>query len=298
LSAEPEHRFESQAETGERKMSITAPEYEFMQKLILRASGIVLEPGKEYLVEARLAPIVREEKLESISAVIRRLQASSLDPLHKKVIDAMTTNETSFFRDQHPFDALRRVVLPDLLRRRAATKTLSIWCAASSSGQEPYTIAMTLFESIPAIRDWKITFLATDLSRQMIERSRAGRYSQLEVNRGLPAPMLVKYFRKDGLEWQVDDRFRSMIEFREMNLLQPWSKMPVADIVFIRNVLIYFDSNTKKDIFRRIRNVMTPDGYLFLGGAETTMNLDDSYQRMPIERSGVYQLRTAMAMVA
>jgi chemotaxis protein methyltransferase CheR len=267
--------------------------------MVQSSSGIVLEPGKEYLVEARLTPIVRDEKLDSIGSLIRRLQSCGpSDPLRKKVIESMTTNETSFFRDQHPFDALRKLVLPDLLSRRAATKTLSIWCAASSSGQEPYTIAMTLFESIPAIRDWRITFVGTDLSTHMIERSRSGRYSQLEVNRGLPATMLVKYFRKDGLEWQVDEKLRSIMSFREMNLLQPWPAMGPFDVVFIRNVLIYFDSATKKDIFRRIRGVMRPDGYLFLGGAETTMNLDDEFQRMPAERSGIYRMRTAMAKVA
>jgi chemotaxis protein methyltransferase CheR len=279
-------------------MSITASEYQYMQQLIQKASGICLESGKEYLVEARLTPIVREQKLESIAALIRKLQSSSIDPLHKMVTEAMTTNETSFFRDQHPFDALKQKVVPALLPLRAMSKSLSIWCAASSSGQEPYTIAMTLLEAFPQLRDWKITFIATDLSRQMVERSRSGRYSQLEVNRGLPAPMLIKYFKKDGLEWQIDQRLRSMIDFRQMNLLEPWPAMPPIDIVFIRNVLIYFDANTKKDIFRRIRGIMRPDGYLFLGGAETTMNLDDAFQRMPIERSGVYQLRTAMAMVA
>jgi chemotaxis protein methyltransferase CheR len=279
-------------------MSMTASEYEFMRKLVQKASGICLESGKEYLVEARLTPIVRDEKLESIATVIRRLQSSPLDPLHKKVIEAMTTNETSFFRDQHPFEALKRQVLPALLAQRAATKTLSIWCAASSSGQEPYTIAMTLLDSFPMLQNWKVTFIATDLSQQMVERSRNGRYSQLEVNRGLPASMLVKHFKKDGLEWQVDQELRSMIDFRRMNLLESWPTMPPMDIIFIRNVLIYFDSNTKKDIFRRIRGIMRSDGYLFLGGAETTMNLDDSFQRMPIERSGVYQLRSAMAMVA
>jgi chemotaxis protein methyltransferase CheR len=279
-------------------MSITASEYQYMQQLIQKASGICLESGKEYLVEARLTPIVREQKMESIATLIRRLQSSSLDPLHKLVIEAMTTNETSFFRDQHPFEAMKQKVLPGLLARRATQKALSIWCAASSSGQEPYTIAMTLLESFPALRDWKVTFIATDLSRQMVERSRSGRYSQLEVNRGLPASLLIKYFKKDGLEWQIDGKLRSMIDFRQMNLLEPWPAMPPIDIVFIRNVLIYFDANTKKDIFRRIRGVMRPDGYLFLGGAETTMNLDDAFARMPIERSGVYQLRTAMAMVA
>jgi chemotaxis protein methyltransferase CheR len=279
-------------------MSITATEYDYVRKLIQKSTGIVLEDGKEYLVEARLTPIVREAKLDSMATLIGRLQKSSVDPLHKRVMDAMTTNETSFFRDQHPFEALRRLALPDLLAKRAASKTLSIWCAASSSGQEPYTIAMTMYEAIPAIRDWKITFIATDLSKAMVERSRAGRYSQLEVNRGLPAPLLVKYFKKDGLEWQIDEKLRSMIDFRELNLLGNWGQMPPLDIVFIRNVLIYFDGSTKKEIFRRIRGAMKPDGYLFLGGAETTMNLDDNFQRNPAERSGIYQLKTATAAVA
>ena len=191
-------------------MSITASEYDYIRKLIQKSAGIVLEDGKEYLVEARFTPIVREQKLESISALVRKLQANGLDPLHKKVVEAMTTNETSFFRDQHPFDALKKMVIPDLIAKRAASKTLNIWCAASSSGQEPYTIAMTLFDSIPAIRDWKIQFVATDLSKAMVERCKTGRYSQLEVNRGLPAPLLVKYFRKDGLEWEVDAKLRTI----------------------------------------------------------------------------------------
>ena len=279
-------------------MSITAPEFDYIRKLIQKSAGIVLEDGKEYLVEARFGPIVREHKLDSISALVRKLQANGLDPLHKKVVEAMTTNETSFFRDQHPFDALKKTVIPDLIAKRAMTKTLSIWCAASSSGQEPYTIAMTLFESIPAIRDWQIKFTATDLSKAMVDRCKSGRYSQLEVNRGLPAPLMVKYFRKDGLEWEIDPKLRSMVEFREMNLLEAWPKFPPVDIVFIRNVLIYFDSSTKKEIFRRIRGVIRPDGYLFLGGAETPMNLDDAFVRLPFDRTGCYQLKTATACLA
>jgi chemotaxis protein methyltransferase CheR len=210
----------------------------------------------------------------------------------------MTTNETSFFRDAAPFDVLRKNVIPDLLAKRAARKSLNIWCAASSSGQEPYTIAMTLFESIPNIKDWKINFIASDLSKNMLERSRAGKYSQLEVNRGLPVQMLVKYFKKDGLEWQIDSRLRELIDFREVNLLNTWPLFQPLDIVFIRNVLIYFDAPTKKEIFRKIRGVMAPDGYLFLGGAETTMNLDDSFARLPMDRSGCYQLKSSLAKAA
>ena len=279
-------------------MPISATEFEFFQKLVIKSSGIVLESGKEYLVESRLAAVVRENSLPSIAVLIQKLQASSMDPLHKKVTEAMTTNETSFFRDQHPFDALRKSVIPALLTKRSATRKLNIWCAAASSGQEPYTIAMTMFEAIPMLKDWTISFVSTDLASHMIQRCKAGRYSQLEINRGLPAPLMVKYFRKDGLEWQIDEKLRSQIDFREMNLLNAWPKFAPLDIVFIRNVLIYFDAPTKKEIFRKIRSVLQPDGYLFLGGAETTMNLDDSFARLPMDRSGCYQLKTQLANAA
>lgn len=279
-------------------MAITTSEFDFVREMIRKKSGIVLEAGKEYLVEARLTTLARQQKLDSVSTLIERVKASSADPLHKLVVDAMTTNETSFFRDVHPFEALKKVVIPALVASRNIGKSLTIWCGASSTGQEPYTIAMTLRESIPDIDQWKITMIATDLSTEMIARSKAGRYNQIEVNRGLPATLMVKYFTKQGLEWEISPKLRSMIDFREMNLLTPWPSMPPLDIVFMRNVLIYFDAETKKDILRRVRGLLRPDGYLFLGSAETTMGLDEGYERMQLEKSGCYRLRQAAAKAA
>jgi chemotaxis protein methyltransferase CheR len=279
-------------------MAITTGEFDFVREMVRKKSGIVLEPGKEYLVEARLSALARQQKLDSASALIARVQGNLGDPLHKLVVEAMTTNETSFFRDLHPFEALKRVVIPALSLSRAASKSLSIWCGASSTGQEPYTIAMTLRESIPDIDSWKLTFIATDLSSEMIARSRAGRYNQIEINRGLPAALMVKYFTKQGLEWEISPKLRSMIDFREMNLTQAWPGLPSFDIVFMRNVLIYFDAETKKDILRRVRGLLRPDGYLFLGSAETTMGLDDGFERTQIEKSGCYRIRQALAKAA
>jgi chemotaxis protein methyltransferase CheR len=276
-------------------MSVAPAEFQFISALVHKRSGIVLEAGKEYLVEARLGALVRQEKLDSMGALVALLRAEPASALVQRVVEAMTTNETSFFRDAHPFEALRRVVVPAAMEARKAEKALSIWCAASSTGQEPYTIAMTLKEHFPALAGWKVTFIATDISAEMIRRSREGKYGQIEVNRGLPAALMVKYFKKQGLEWQIDASLRSMIDFREMNLTTAWTPMPPMDIVFMRNVLIYFDQATKKDIFGRIRRLMRPDGYLFLGCAETTMSLDDAFERVQVERSGCYRLRQAAA---
>ena len=187
-------------------MAIEKSDFDFICNLVRAKSGIVLETGKEYLVEARLTALVRQQKLESFAALVARLRTNPIDPLHQLTVEAMTTNETSFFRDHHPFDALKNAVLPGLLAARAATKSLTIWCGASSTGQEPYTIAMTLCESVPKLEDWKLTFIATDISVEMIARSRAGKYNQIEVNRGLPAVLMIKYFEKHGLEWQIKER--------------------------------------------------------------------------------------------
>jgi chemotaxis protein methyltransferase CheR len=279
-------------------MAIEKSDFEFVCNLVRQRSGIVLEAGKEYLVEARLGGLLRPHKLDSMHQLIGRLRASVSDPLNRLVVEAMTTNETSFFRDVQPFETLKSVVLPALLARNAMTRTLNIWCGASSTGQEPYTMAMVLHEAIPKIADWKINFIATDISSEMIARSRAGKYNQIEINRGLPATMMVKYFDKHGLDWQVKEPLRKMIDFREMNLTAPWNGMNPMDIVFMRNVLIYFDTPTKQNILARLRQVLKPDGYLFLGCAETTMSLDDCYQRMSADRSGCYRLKQAVSNAA
>ena len=203
----------------------------------------------------------------------------------------MTTNETTFFRDVHPFDALRTRVIPELMAARANERALTIWCGASSSGQEPYSIAITLREHFPQLAGWKVRLLATDLSSEMVRRTTAGSFSQLEVNRGMPAPMLVKWFDRRGVHWQAKPELCAMIEAFEMNLATPWPTLPAFDVVFLRNVLIYFDVETKRTILGKVRRAMRPDGWLFLGGAETTLNLDDAFERVAVDRATCYRLR-------
>jgi len=269
-------------------MAITPTEFDVVRTLIRTEAGIVLEPGKEYLVEARLSPLARREGLPGASALIAQLGRLK-GPLHTKVVEAMTTNETIFFRDIEPFEVLRKEVLPAMMDARRATRRLTIWCGASSTGQEPYSIAMTLLD-IPELANWTIDILATDISTDVLARARRGLYSQLEVNRGLPASYLVKYFEKKGLEWQISERIRAMVRFEYLNLMRPLPPMTAPDIVFLRNVLIYFDSADKSAILTRIRNVMRQDGFLFLGAAETTRNLDDRFERLPFSKTGCYRI--------
>ena len=269
-------------------MSIATQDFNFVREMVRQQSAIVLEPGKEYLVESRLQSLARTEGFSSLEQFLAELRVRPA-LLQKKVVEAMTTNETSFFCDLHPFDALKTGIVPELAQRNAAARRIDIWCAACSSGQEPYTVAMTLMESLPQPESWTIRIVATDLSSEMLERTRQGRYSQLEVNRGLPAPLLVKYFQKQGTEWQVHERLRKFVDVRPLNLIEPWAAMPTFDIVFLRNVLIYFDVPTKRTILGRVRKVMRPDGFLFLGGAETTINVDDAWTRTPFGRGVCYK---------
>ena len=273
-------------------MTIEAGDFAFVQKLVMDRAAIVLNESKEYLVESRLTALARKKKLDSLGALLAEAKNGKQNGLLDEIIDAMTTNETSFLRDVHPFEMMRKIVLPDLIRKRQVEKKLHIWCGASSSGQEPYTIAMMLREHFwETLRDWSVVFIASDLSTEMLDRSRAGSYSQLEVNRGLPAPLLVKYFDKDGSNWQVRDEIREMVDFRQINLVKDWPTMPPLDLVLMRNVLIYFDVPTKKKVLARVRERMRPDGYLFLGGAETTLNLDDAFERVQGDKAGCYRLK-------
>jgi chemotaxis protein methyltransferase CheR len=242
------------------------------------------------MVESRLAPMVARLKLGSIGELVTKLRAPLANGLQAQVVEAMVTTETSFFRDLAPFETLRKVVIPELMRNRAEERRLYIWCAASSSGQEPYSLAMMLREHFPELLNWKLTLLATDISRDILARAREGKYLQIEVNRGLPATLLVKYFQQQGTMWQLNPTIRGMVEFREMNLAQPWPVLPRMDLVLLRNVMIYFENDTKKEILGRVARLLRPDGYLILGGAETTLHLDDSYRRVEHLKSGFYQL--------
>lgn len=270
---------------------MNAAEFSYLSDLVRERSAIVLDEGKEYLVSARLEPLMRREGIDGFPALVKDLRAGRNGKLVEDVIEAMTTNETSFFRDIKPFETLAKDVLPALVEARSSSRRLNIWCAASSSGQEPYTIAMVLREFQSSLAGWTISFVSSDISRSMLERSEAGIYSQLEVNRGLPIQMLVKYFKQDGKAWRVKDELREMVRFESTNLAGPWPPMQTLDLVFMRNVLIYFDVDTKREIFRKTRERLAPDGYLFLGSAETTINIDDAFQRAPIANTGCYTLK-------
>jgi chemotaxis protein methyltransferase CheR len=259
--------------------------YGFLRDYIHRQSGILLDNDKHYLLEARLMPIVEELHLPSLVALCQELKTSEA-PLRKKVVEAMTTHETLFFRDNTPFEALRKELLPQLVEQRKVARRMRIWCAAASSGQEPYSLAMLLLES--GLGDWTIEILGTDLSDQVLNRAREGKYMQLEVNRGLPAQYLVKYFQREGLEWRLKENARRMVRFEQADLRQnPRGKG--YDFIFCRNVLIYFDIPTKKQILERLRNALTPGGYLVLGSAESTLGLDEVFQRVAVDNARFYQ---------
>jgi len=274
-------------------MSLTAAEFDYIRRLVLEQSAIVLDDDKQYLAESRLLPVARREGFDSLGSLVASLLAKKPDGLHRHVVEAMTTNETSFFRDFHPFEALRKSILPQLLISRASSKELNIWSAACSSGQEPYSIAMLLREDFPGLTGWNIKLIASELSAEMLARAREGRYSQLEVNRGLPAKLLVKYFRQHGVDWQIAEELRSRVEFVAINLAGYWPVLPPMDIILMRNVLIYFGVETKKKLLRKARQLLRQDGLLFLGGAETTFNLDDSFERVQFDRTICYRVRKA-----
>lgn len=263
--------------------------FEYIRDLIEQRAAIVIDEEKAYLVEARLTPVARNHGMESLDELVHHLRTNRWNALHQQVVEAMTTNETSFYRDLYPFDTLRTLVIPDLIKRRAAMRTLNIWSAACSTGQEPYTIAMTLREYFPELQTWRLRIYGSDLSQQVLARARDGVFQQCEVNRGLPATLLVKYFQKHGTQWQLRDDIRRMVEFLEVNLVEPWPSFPMFDVIFLRNVLIYFSAETKQQILNKMRNVLARDGFLFLGGAETTMNLDVNLQRVQDNKSAYYR---------
>jgi chemotaxis protein methyltransferase CheR len=273
-------------------MTLSEADLEYVRRIVYDGSSIVLEPAKRYLVDARLGQVARDVGLDTIAEVVAHLRTTRTEALHNRVIEAMTTNETSFFRDVHPFEALRSEVLPRLLESRKASRTLNIWSAACSTGQEAYTIGMVLHEHFPECASWNVRILCTDLSSEVLVRAKEGRFSKLEVNRGVPAAMLARYFTRDGDHYRVGDRLRALVDFRQMNLARPWSGIPAMDVVFLRNVLIYFDVATKKRILAQARSVLRPDALMFLGGAETTLHLDEAFQRVSIGKAICYAVKT------
>jgi chemotaxis protein methyltransferase CheR len=276
---------------------VTPLDYEFLRRLLKERSGLDLSSDKQYLVESRLIPLARRVDLSGITELVAKIK-SGAEALTLEVVEAMTTNETFFFRDKIPFDHLRQTVLPELVQARANRRSLRIWCAASSTGQEPYSIAMCIKDFAP-LAGWRVEIVATDLSQGVLEKSKAGIFSQFEVQRGLPIQMLVKHFTQTGELWQLNADIRAMVQHRQLNLLQDFSHLGTFDVIFCRNVLIYFDHDTKIAIFDRLAKVLEPDGVLALGAAESVVGISDAFKPCP-ERRGLYRPnagRTARAGV-
>jgi len=271
---------------------VTPLDYEFLRKLLKERSGLDLSPDKQYLVESRLVPLARKASLAGITELVLKMKAGGAEPLIAEVVEAMTTNETFFFRDKTPFDHLKDTMLPAVLQARAARRTLRIWCAASSTGQEPYSIAMCLKGLGATLAGWKIDIIATDLSQGVLEKSKAGIFSQFEVQRGLPIQLLVKHFTQVGDMWQLNADIRSMVQHRQLNLLQDFGHLGTFDIIFCRNVLIYFDQDTKAGIFERMSRLVEGDGFLVLGAAESVVGISDAFKPYP-ERRGLYRPNSA-----
>jgi chemotaxis protein methyltransferase CheR len=275
---------------------VTPPDYEYLRKLLRDHSGLDLSADKQYLIESRLLPLARKASLAGITELVQKMKSGSAS-LITQVVEAMTTNETFFFRDKVPFDHFRDSIVPEILQARTGSKNIRIWCAAGSTGQEPYSLAMCLKEMSSALAGWRVEILATDLSQEVLEKSKAGIYSQFEVQRGLPIQMLVKYFKQTGEFWQVNADIRAMVQHRQLNLLHDFSQLGVFDVIFCRNVLIYFDQDTKINIFNRLVKVMEPDGFLVLGAAETVVGLTDVFKPFP-DRRGLYRPSAGRVMPA
>ena len=265
-------------------------DFELFSSLVRQRSGLILTAEKAYLLESRLFPVARKHNLKSLEDMAQLLRTKREEALMADITEAMTTNESFFFRDQKPFTLFQKSILPYMLTARAAKKSLRIWSAAASSGQEAYSLAMICAEEAAKLGGWKVEIVGTDLSREMVTRAKSGVYTQFEVQRGLPVTYLVKYFQQiAGDKWQIKDNIRQMVQFREANLLTDFGLSGSFDIVYCRNVLIYFDLPTKGRVLTAISNIMPPDGYLLLGGAETVLGICDKYKPVPGEH-GLYCL--------
>ncbi|WP_349358191.1 protein-glutamate O-methyltransferase CheR [Stappia sp.] len=265
-----------------------ASQFEFLKQYLKANSGLVLSNEKQYLVESRLLPVARRHGLASLGDLIQAMQRPGARQIATDVVEAMTTNESFFFRDATPFKHFREVMLPAMLKARADRRAVRIWCAAASTGQEPYSLAICLKEEAQKIGGFRFEIIGTDLSGEVLDKARGGIYSQFEVQRGLPIQMLLKYFTQKGDLWQINPELRSMVQWRKLNLLESFSSLGTFDIVFCRNVLIYFDQPTKVDVLQRVSRQMAGDGYLVLGAAETVVGLTDAFRPVP-EHRGLYQ---------
>jgi len=266
---------------------MTAEEFAFLSNFLKIRSGLILTVDKKYLLESRLTPVARAHGKANIGAVIEGLRRGGSAQLERDVTEAMTTNESFFFRDVKPFEIFRQSVLPRLIASRGAQRQARIWCAAASSGQEPYSLAMILKEEAAKLAGWRLEIVGTDISRQILDRAQSGIYTQFEVQRGLSIQLLAKYFTKKDNDWEISADIRRMVAFREFNLLSDPASLGRFDVVFCRNVLIYFDRDTKAKVLDGIARQMSPDGTLFLGGAETVLGITESFKPIDGQR-GTY----------
>ena len=261
-------------------MKVSPAQFAFLRDLLRRRTGVVIDDSKQYLVVARLMPIVRQRAIPSLDTLVDRIRKTGDKALEKDVLNAMMTHETSFFRDKSPYQTLRQLVT-EMIPKRSAHRQLVIWSAACSTGQEPYSIAMLLNEHFPdLVASWRVRIIATDISEPVLTRAREGVFSELETNRGLPPEMLKQYFRPLQGKWTIAQECRRLVEFRVLNLNGPWPALPPCDVIFLRNVMLYFDVPTRAALVGKMRRVLKPDGALFLGGAETMIGIDAGYDRL------------------
>jgi chemotaxis protein methyltransferase CheR len=282
---------------------VTPSDYDFIRKVLKERSGYLLAADKQYLIDSRLTPLARQAGCASLDELVQKMKAPDAGKLLEQVTETMTINESFFFRDKIPFDRFKDTMLPSMMEARAATRRLRIWCSAASTGQEPYSLAMILKSMKEKIAGWNIEIVATDISRDVLDRARAGIYSQFEVQRGLPIQMLMQFFQQVGEQWRVTEEIRKMVQFRQINLIEKFSMLGTFDLVFCRNVLIYFDHKTKSEVLERVAQQLTPEGYLVLGAAETVVGLSESF-KPHADKRGLYMrtpktgLRPALSVVS
>lgn len=269
--------------------TISPEDFAFLRDLVMKEAAIVLEPGKEYLATSRLDPVARKEGLEGIPGLVRALRMPASSKLRDQVIDAMTTNETLWFRDAHPFETLQSTIVPELIKARQNTRAIDIWCAAASTGQEPYTIAMIIKDAFPQLNGWRVRITGTDISPTALEKAHHGTYSQMEMGRGLPAKYMVNYFTRQGVNYQINPNIRAMVDFKLFNLAGNWPPMGPFDLIFIRNVLIYFNQETKNQIINKAENTLRSDGKLFLGSTESLLNISHKLDRETYGKTTCYR---------
>ncbi|HVQ23904.1 MAG TPA: protein-glutamate O-methyltransferase CheR [Planctomycetota bacterium] len=280
---------------GRRRHALTRADHEFLRMLLHQRTGILLDPSREHFAEMRLGGLANDMGFESLPDVLEAVRTEEhWGQLHRLVVEALAISETSWFRDAQLWSELRESILPGLLERRRASRTLNVWSAACASGQEPYSLAMLLHDMGERLAGWQVRLLATDFSQGILKRARTGSYSPIEMNRGLPAPQLVRHFRKDADgAWELRPEVRARVEFRELNLAVGWPEMPAMDLVLLRNVLLYFEPELRRRVLRQLARLLTPDGVLVLGAGETTLTMDDSFEAVPLARTVVYRRREA-----